>query len=175
MRRIADAARIRQLMAAFAGEADRETRIYFAGGASAVLIGWRATTIDVDLKIVPDSDRLLRAIPALKEDLELNVELASPSDFIPEIPGWRVRSRFIEKQGFVSFFHYDFYSQVLAKIERGHEQDVRDVKEMLERSLVEPGRALDYFDQIDPRLYLYPAIDPASFRRAVERTLRPDG
>jgi hypothetical protein len=32
----------------------------------------------VDLKIVPESDAMLRAIPPLKESLELNVELAAP-------------------------------------------------------------------------------------------------
>lgn len=123
MRRVADAARIRRLMSALSQETERETRVYFTGGASAVLFGWRATTIDVDLRILPESDRLLRAMPALKERLELNIELASPADFIPPIPGWEERSRFIETQARLLFFHYDFYSQALAKIERGHAQD----------------------------------------------------
>jgi hypothetical protein len=175
MRELADARRIQKLMQGLSDVADREATVYFTGGASAVLFGWRATTIDVDLRFVPDSDRLLRAIPNLKEELQINVELASPSDFIPELPGWQERSRFIEKKGRLSFFHYDFYSQALAKIERGHEQDVRDVKEMLERGLVEPIRALGYFDQIESRLYLYPAIDPTTFRKAAERILRPGG
>jgi len=152
--------------------ADRETTVYFTGGASAVILGWRATTIDVDIHIIPESDRLLRAIPALKESLEINVELASPADFIPEIRGWEDRSRFIEKQGRLSFFHYDFYSQALAKIERGHAQDIGDVKDMVTRGLVEPQRALGYFDEIAPHLYRFPAVDPASFRRAAEEILK---
>lgn len=171
MRRVADAARIRRLMSALSEETERETRVYFTGGASAVLFGWRATTIDVDLRIVPESDRILRAIPALKENLELNVELASPADFIPEVPGWAERSRFIEKQGRLSFFHYDFYSQALAKIERGHAQDRVDVEEMLRRGLVEAAVALECFARIEPSLYRYPAIDPAAFRRDVQETL----
>jgi len=175
MRRVADASRIQELMHALSDQADCETRLYFTGGASAVLLGWRPTTIDVDLRFVPESDRILRAIPQLKEALEINVELASPSDFIPELPGWQERSRFIEKGGRLSFFHYDFYSQVLAKIERGHAQDLSDVKEMVTRGLVEPQRALGYFDEIEPRLHRFPAIDPASFRRAAERILRPAG
>ena len=93
MRQVADAARVLRLMHGLSKAADRETTVYFTGGASAVLLGWRATTIDVDLRFVPESDRLLRAIPNLKEELQINVELASPSDFIPEIPGWRERSR----------------------------------------------------------------------------------
>jgi len=67
----------------------KEASAYFTGGASAVLMGWRAATIDVDVAFVPDSDDLLRALPDLKEQLELNVELASPSDFLPELPGWK--------------------------------------------------------------------------------------
>lgn len=106
MRALADADRIGNLMYALAQEADRETRLYFTGGATAVLMGWRGTTIDVDLKFVPESDRLLRAIPHLKEKLQVNVELASPSDFIPQLPGWEERSRFIGKEGKLSFFHY---------------------------------------------------------------------
>jgi hypothetical protein len=100
------------------------------------------------------------------------VELASPSDFIPEIPGWQERSRFIEKEGNLSFFHYDFYSQALAKIERGHAQDLEDVGEMIRRSFVEPRRALALFETIEPYLYRYPALDPPSFRRAVEKSLK---
>jgi uncharacterized nucleotidyltransferase DUF6036 len=172
MRRLADLERIRALMRAFAREADRETRLYITGGATAVLLGWRPTTIDVDIKIVPESDRILRAVSALKEGLEINVELASPSDFIPEIPGWEERSRFIEKIERLSFHHYDLYSQALAKIERGHAQDLTDVEEMLKRGLVEPERAFDFFKGIEPDLYRYPAIDPASFRKAVGRALR---
>ncbi|HEV8232517.1 MAG TPA: DUF6036 family nucleotidyltransferase [Thermoanaerobaculia bacterium] len=175
MRDLADGARIRRLMQVLSEAADRETRVYFTGGASAVLIGWRRTTIDVDLRFVPDSDRLLRAIPSLKETLRINVELASPSDFIPELPGWQERSRFIGTEGRLSFFHYDFYSQALAKIERGHAQDVGDVEEMLRRGLVEPQRALDLFAGIEPLLYRYPAINPAEFRRAAEGMLKNSG
>ena len=62
-------------------------RVYLTGGACAVLQGWRDSTLDVDLKLVPDSDALLQAIPRLKESLEINVELAAPDQFIPEVPG----------------------------------------------------------------------------------------
>jgi hypothetical protein len=49
--------------------ARRPARVYLTGGATAVLEGWRASTIDVDLKLVPDDDELLRAIVDLKERL----------------------------------------------------------------------------------------------------------
>jgi hypothetical protein len=42
----------------------------------------------------------------------------------------------------VAFYHYDFYSQALAKIERGHSQDRVDVAAILARRLVEPGGSI---------------------------------
>jgi hypothetical protein len=138
------------------------------GGATAVLLGWRPTTIDVDVKLEPETDALLRAIAGLKERLHINVELASPADFIPELPGWEDRSVFVAQHGKLAVFHYDLYAQALAKIERSHAQDVGDVREMVGRGLVEPARLLELFGRIEPELYRYPALDPRSFRRAVE-------
>lgn len=155
-------------MEALGTEARQDARVYFTGGATAVLSGWRATTIDVDVKLVPEHDALLQAIPRLKEALELNVELASPVDFIPVPPGWEVRSPFIARRGHVSFHHFDLYAQALAKVERGHAQDLADVRAMLGRGLVEPSQALEYFTRIERDLYRYPAINPPTFRRAVE-------
>jgi hypothetical protein len=37
---------------------------------------------------------------------------------------------------------------------------------------VEPTRLLDYFAAIEPELYRFPAIDPVSFRHAVELVCR---
>ncbi|MFQ5789181.1 MAG: DUF6036 family nucleotidyltransferase [Acidobacteriota bacterium] len=170
MRRLADAERIRRFIRALGPEARRDTRLYFTGGATAVLLGWRPSTIDVDVRFFPESDRLFRALPELKEALQINVELASPADFIPELPGWEDRSLFIAREGKLSFYHYDLYAQALAKIERGHSQDVH---EMLRRGLVEPHKALRYLEAIEPQLYRYPAIDPASFRRAAAEILAP--
>lgn len=133
-----------------------------------MLLGWRESTIDVDLAIVPDSDRLLRAIARLKEALEINVELAAPVDFIPVPAGWEERGAFISREGRVTFYHFDLYAQALAKVERGHVQDVADVREMVARGLVDPAAARAYFTRIEPELYRYPALDAASFRRAVD-------
>jgi hypothetical protein len=116
MRRLADADFIRQLMHALGAESEEETRIYFTGGATAVLLGWRATTIDVDLKMVPETDRLLKALPRLKEQLHLNIELAAPSDFIPALRGWEARSVSIVREGRITFYHYDFYAQALTRL-----------------------------------------------------------
>ncbi len=149
-----------------------DVRVYLVGGATAVLHGWRATTIDVDLVMRPEDDTLLRAIPGLKEELQINVELASPLDFIPVPPGWEDRGTFVAQIGRVGFFHFDLYAQALAKVERGHRQDLGDVREMIARKLIERGRALEYFARIEPDLYRFPAIDPRSFRQAVKAAFR---
>lgn len=169
MRELADVERIRAFMEALGDLAGSEAHLYFTGGATAVLCGWRASTIDVDILLVPEEDRVFRALPRLKEALQLNIELACPADFIPELPGWRERSRYIDRRGRLSFHHYDLYAQALAKIERSHAQDVLDVDEMLRRRLVDPLELMRLFDEIEPLLYRFPAIDPASFRRAVEQ------
>lgn len=171
MRPLADAARIRAFMRALGGDSRAAARVYFTGGATAVLLGWRSSTVDVDLRVEGAEEPVLRALPGLKERLQINVELASPPDFIPEVPGWRERSLFISREGALDFLHFDPYSQALAKIERGHALDREDVRQMLERGLVLPARAWEFFRDIEPQLYRYPAIAPESFRRAAAEAL----
>jgi hypothetical protein len=173
MRGLADAERLRRFLRELAREAEAEVAVYLTGGATAVLLGWRESTIDADILFVPEQDSLYRALPRLKEELQLNVEIASPAHFIPELPGWRERSLLIERQGRVSFYHYDPYSQALAKIERGHAKDRADVAELLSRGLVEPQRLRELFEAVVPRLHRYPAIEPASFRKRLDEALRP--
>jgi hypothetical protein len=152
------------------GRGERKSaRVYFVGGVSAVLLGWRDTTIDIDLKIVPEIDELLRKLPQLKEQLHINVELASPDHFVPALPGWEDRSTYIGREGGIEFFHYDFYGQALAKIERGNTTDLNDVREMIERRLVDPSRLLELFSRVEDKLYKYPAVDAKSLRQAVEQ------
>lgn len=144
-----------------------ESRVYFTGGVTAVLFGWRETTVDVDLRFEPELDEIFRALPEIKESLEINVELAAPPDFIPPLPGWETRSKYIGSEGKVSFYHYDLYSQALSKIERGHVQDKADVRSMLREGLIEKDRLAELFREIEPQLYRYPAIGPAKFASAV--------
>lgn len=171
MREKADAGKIRELMRRLGATAGSNTRIYFTGGATAVLFGWRRTTVDVDIRMVPDRDELLRAIPALKEDLDLNVELASPPDFIPALPGWEDRSVHIAREGRVDWFHFDPYSQALSKIERGHAQDLRDVKSMAKAGLIDPKELSRHFERIRSELHRYPALDEASFAEKVRKAV----
>lgn len=165
MRRLSDAETLAALMRRLGEQAREPARVYFTGGATAVLLGWRSSTVDVDVLIDPGGSSLFEAIPRLKEELSVNVELACPGDFIPELPGWRERCLFIERRGRADFYHYDLYAQALAKIERAHALDLDDVRAMIDRGLVEPRRAVRLFEQIEPLLYRFPAIDPKRFRR----------
>jgi hypothetical protein len=171
MRALADAERLRRFLSALAREVHEDTVLYLTGGATAVLLGWRDSTVDADILIVPERDSLFRALPRLKEELQINVEIASPAHFIPELPGWRERSLFIAREGRLSCYHYDPYAQALAKIERGHSKDLADVEQLVGRGLVEPGRLRELYEAIEPRLHRYPAIDPQSFRRRLEEVL----
>lgn len=175
MRPNVDAGRIRALARELARVATRDTTLYLTGGSTAVIQGWRSSTIDVDLRIEPESDELLRRLVELKEKLQINVELASPPDFIPELPGWRDRSPFVLGEGRITVRHFDLYSQALSKIERGFEHDLADVRSMIADGLVVAEVALALFDEIEPLLFRYPAIDGPSYRRRVEGLLRPPG
>ena len=173
MRQPLTADKLQVFMKALAASVTTPSRIYLVGGATAVLLGWRTSTIDIDLKIVPESDEILRRLPELKEQLHLNIELASPGDFIPELPGWQERSLFIQQEGKLAFYHYDFYAQALAKIERNHQIDSHDVHQLLSSGLVDPKRLRELFFTIEDQLYLYPSVDRSTFRRAVERVAGP--
>lgn len=171
MRELADAERIRRFMTAFGAAAPREGICYLIGGGTAVLLGWRDTTVDVDIELDPEQDELLRALPAIKAELQINVELASPRHFIPLPAGWEERSPSAGREGRLTFKHFDLYSQALAKLERSHSQDLEDVQAMLERGLVEPDRLRSAFEEIEPALYRFPAVDPADFRRSLDQAL----
>jgi len=175
MRQPITAARVEEFMNALGSGVSSPARVFLVGGATAVLLGWRDSTIDIDLKVVPERDELLRQFSVLKERLELNIELASPGDFIPELPGWEERSQFVRQVGRLTFLHYDFYAQALAKIERGHDSDQRDVQEMIKRNLVDPNRLLEIFSRIEGDIHRYPALDAPSFRRAVELIVHQSG
>jgi hypothetical protein len=137
-----------------------------------VLEGWRPTTIGVDLRIEPETDALLRLLPVLKERLAINVELTSPLDFIPEPAGWRDHSPFVAQEGSLTVRHMDPALQALAKLERGFDQDLRDVDAMLARNLVEPAALRATLEEIEPRLFRFPAVDPSELRAAVSQALR---
>jgi hypothetical protein len=167
MRALADAGRVRELMRALSRTTREPASIYFTGGATAVLYGWRDATVDVDLRIVPEQDQLLRALVELKERLTINIELASPEDFVPVATDWQARSPFLERHGTLSFHHFDLHAQALSKTERSHVQDLADVRAMVDLRLIDAQSMWRYYDRVSGNLHRYPALD----RRALERAL----
>ena len=172
MRSATDATKIDRLMRGIGRLARGPGRVYLVGGASAVTVGWRPATVDADLKLDPEPEGVFEAIATLKDELDMNVELSAPDDFIPSVPGWRERSPFIVRYAQVDFFHYDFCAQALAKIERGHATDLDDAREMLRRGLVDAPALARNFELILADIIRYPAIDPEAFRAKVEHFIR---
>ena len=129
--------------------------MYLVGGSTAVEQGWRESTIDVDLRLEPEDEGVLRALPRIKIEQGVNVELASPLDFLPELPGWRDRSPLV----------------ALAKLERGFTQDLADVEAMVDRGLVQPSRSMELMTKLEPDLYRLQAVDPGSLREAVQEVI----
>lgn len=171
MRRKVTKESLQQFMRELGAAARSPGKVYFTGGATALLLGFRDQTVDVDLKLEPEPQGAFEAIAGLKNKLDLNVELASPDDFIPPSRTWRERSRPIAAHGPVEFFHYDFSLQALAKLERGHAQDLEDVASFLRGGYVTAAELRAVFAEIEPQLLRYPAVDPQQFRRRVENFL----
>jgi hypothetical protein len=173
VRGLADKEKIERVVRELGRRAKGPGRVYLVGGSSVVLEGGRAATIDVDLKLDPEPEGIFEAIGEIKNEMDVNIELASPDQFIPELPGWRERSEFICREGDVDFYHYDFYGQALAKLERSHPRDLADVAEWIRTGKVHQGRLMECFLAIEPRLLRFPRIDAASFRNRVERCAKP--
>ncbi|MGI9118743.1 MAG: DUF6036 family nucleotidyltransferase [Acidimicrobiales bacterium] len=172
MRRLATAERVRLFIRRLAPSAIQSTTIYLTGGATAVLLGWRDATIDIDIKVVPNDGSVLRGIPPLKEALELNVELASPDLFLPVRAGWEGRSPWETTSGLLVVRHFDPTAQALGKLERGHARDLVDVAELFRRGYVTPTSLNSELDAIEDDLYRFPAVDPPSLRRVAAAAIR---
>jgi hypothetical protein len=159
-------------MQALGREAQGSGCIYFTGGASALLIGWRGSTVDVDIRLDPEPPGIFQAITKLKQDLNINIELASPQDFLPPLPGWRDRSVFIGRQGQISFYHYDFIAQALSKLSRGFDRDLKDVQAMYEQKLFSLTDLQNCFEAIAPEFIRFPSLDPDRLRSRVENFIQ---
>ncbi len=131
--------------------------------------GLRQQTLDITISFeVDDHDHsaYVEAVRDLKERLSLNIEEASPADFIPLPSGYRERSPFIGRYGQLEVFHFDLYSTALSKIERGSESDFDDVLWLLQSGWIELAVLAGYFEEIVIR-YATESIkqDPVEYRR----------
>ena len=100
-------------------------RTYLVGGTTIVMEGLRNQSVDIDLTYQIDDhdhDEFLKSIRELNDQLNVNVEEASPEDFIPLPSGSFDRAVYIGRFGQLDVYHFDFYSTVLSKIARGSEE-----------------------------------------------------
>lgn len=164
-RALVDPDRLETFFKELSREIREPTRLYLVGGSSAVMQGWRSSTADIDMVVEPDRGRVDAALPRLKQRLDISVEYAAPSDFLPELPGWQTRSEYVESYGKLHVYHYDFASQVLAKVERGTEQDLSDARSMMKH--VDPDRLRELVEETAPRLNRYPGVDAEEFHGKV--------
>ena len=158
---------IQPLMEAIGRRSTGAGTVYLVGGATAVWFGWRQTTIDIDLALAPEPAGLFSAIESLKQEMQINIELASPGQFVPPLAGWQGRSEFITRVDLVDFYHYDFYSQAFAKLSRWHERDTVDVEAMFSAGKIIPCKLLALVDEVIPQTKRYPNLDPVTLRGKV--------
>ena len=150
---------------------DRPYRVYLVGGGTALLFGWRDSTIDADLHA--DDEEVFRDIQDIKERLEVNVELVRPEDFVPALSETASRHVPIRTILRVSFFHYDPYSQALSKVVRGFRKDLQDARAFVVHGMVDPKRLRSLVQEIEESAYArYPAISSKAVLEAVDDFLR---
>ena len=142
-------------------------KVYFVGGGTAVYLGWRQATIDVDL--FSDRDDVFRDIQGIKERLNMNIEFARPEDFVPPLRGTSGRHLFIDKVGSIAFYHYDPYAQLFSKVVRGFQRDIDDAREFMSSGLVDAGKLRSLVTAIPDSAYArHPNLSRAGVETAVE-------
>jgi hypothetical protein len=169
MRPPVDRAAIERFLRQLGGEVRQPGRVYLVGGTTMVYEGYRARTLYIDVLIEVDDPgalaSLLESVRRLKDSLAVNVELASPGDFIPLSAGWHERSIWIGRFGSLDVFHFDFISVALSKIERGTERDFEDVLALVGGGRIDVAGLDAAFAEILPRVATegVGAMDPDRF------------
>ena len=93
-----------------------------------VLLGWRETTIDVDIELAPEPTRSCASSHGSSDELRIETSSLRPRPTSVPLPaGYQDRNAFIGREGRLSFYHDDLYSQALSGLERAHRQDLEDV------------------------------------------------
>jgi hypothetical protein len=160
---------LRALMNEVARAAPRGSarRVFLLGGGTAVLEGWRDSTIDADLHA--DDVGVFGNIQRIKERVGVNVEFVRPEDFVPPLNGSEDRHVFIETIRDVSFYHYDPYAQLLSKVVRGFARDTQDAENLVGSGMVDGQRFRQLVASIPQSAYAsYPALSPEAVGAAVD-------
>lgn len=144
-------------------------RLYLVGGTTLVYEGLREQSLDIDISYEVADEyeaEFAQVIRRLKDELQINVEQASPGDFIPLPSGWKERAKHVGRFGQVDVFHFDLYSTALSKIERGREGDYQDVMSILRAGQIDLQELREAFNNIMPR------VERESLKRNPERFRR---
>ena len=176
------ASEIRRFLEALGKEFHGRATLFLVGGATLVCEGLRAETLDIDLAIEvepAEHGRLIQAIRALKDRLQVNVEEANPADFIPLPSGARDRGEWIGEFGQIQVYHFDLYSTALSKIDRGTDKDLADVEALLGARRIEFSTLKRCYEEILPRFGLESLRqDPERLKRhfaVIESRVRGSG
>ncbi|MGH2496618.1 MAG: DUF6036 family nucleotidyltransferase [Ktedonobacteraceae bacterium] len=178
MRQGVDKAAIESFLQQLGKTFRKPARLYIVGGAALVHMGVRSGfTQDIDVQVSGASEGdLIVAIQRMIECMQVNVEFASPVDFIPLPKQWESHARFVGRYGTIDVFYFDFYSIALSKMERGNSRDIADVQLLVQQGII----ALDELDNASQEVLAqlgkgrYPRITPKRFTeryQAVRRLL----
>ena len=160
-RRVATRAEI----AAFLRELGRRFKgsgsLFLDGGSMLVYQGYR-----IELTSGDDGE-FIQALRATQRLITLNVEAASPADFIPLPQGWRERSTFLTREGGLTIYAFDPLSTALAKIERSQQRDSDDVLALCQTKALSVDEIIAGFENIAmPSRYLH-NVKTAFARRGI--------
>lgn len=142
-------------------------RLYLVGGAALIHANVRpGFTQDIDIQVVGNNEgELIVAIQRLIQQMQINIEFASPGDFIPLPTQWEAHAQFVGRYGSIDVFYFDFYSIALSKMERGSTRDIEDVKLLVQQQRI----ALPELDRAYQEVLIqlgkgrYPKITPERF------------
>ena len=121
------------------------------------------------MRSVASAEKIIALMDALGREVTGSGRIYLTGGATALLHGWRDRSPHIAQHGRLEFFHYDLYSQALAKLERGHARDLADVQAMLERQLIAPAQLWELFLAVELLLIRFPGITAALFRESVAR------
>ncbi|MGH2461227.1 MAG: DUF6036 family nucleotidyltransferase [Chloroflexota bacterium] len=173
MREYAERSRIDHFLRTLGRRLSFPIRLYLVGGSIIVDLGLRAATLDLGYVVDADDTRALedfeRLIPVLKNELQINVEPASPADFIPVPANVLARSPYVRSYGKVSVYYYDLPSVVISKVARGAERDLADIESLVQTGAVTWQKVEDTWQEMrkSPRGWL--RHDPAEIERKLQK------
>jgi len=147
MRPNVDKANIERFLRTFGQNYRKAGRLYLTGGAALVHAGIRSgVTQDIDVEV--SSGDMLQIIDQMKLRLNLNIETASPKDFMPVPSQWTATSQYVGRYGQVDVFYFDFYSIALSKIDRGNRRDLQDVQLLVQQGIIDLNELDTAFQEV---------------------------